>query len=260
MGSTLARSGAYSKPLYFQLMGFTTLERLEEASFVGCPAYLLEVILFVHSLRHSYLDPPSHTTTSNLILPFATSLPSQQPGLSEQADLPCSLLEHIQSFDSALWAENKQTTTAFHDFQSRFHAASAYKIAVYLYAARVNSTMIPPQQHDDDVNNLILHILAIPPTDELVKCTIWPTFIAGAECNSQTQRQAVLDNLDKLWSAILSANLRSASKVLKTLWRRQTEKNREYSQFDGRDNGQTRSQPFNWIQELDRSRENWLFI
>lgn len=254
MGSTLGRSGAYSRPLYFQLMGFTTLERLEETSFVGCPAPLLEIILFVDSLRHSYSEASSPIVPPGCMPPFAITSGSQ----SDETDLPSALLDHILSFDPVLWAENIEAKTGFNDYESRFHAASGYKIAVYLYAARVNSIIIPPQQHEEKVNNLFEHILAIPPTDELVKCTIWSTFIAGAESNSQAQRQAALDNLDKLWNVILSANLRSASMVLKTLWRRQAERREEQQQNGGNEaNG---SQIFNWIHELDRTKGNWLFI
>lgn len=50
MGSTLARPGALSKPFYSQAMGPEMLKRLEETSWVGCPAYLLEVIFYVHTL------------------------------------------------------------------------------------------------------------------------------------------------------------------------------------------------------------------
>lgn len=254
MGSTFGRSGTYSTPLYFQLMGFTTLERLEETSFVGCPAPLLEVILFVDSLRHSYSETSSPMIPPDCMPPFAINPHFQ----SDQTDLPSALLDHILSFDPVPWAENIQAMTGFNDYQSRFHAASGYRIAVYLYAARVNSIDIPPEEHDEKVNSLFDHILAIPPTDEVVKCTIWSTFIAGAESNSQAQRQAALDNLDKIWNVIFSANLRSASMVLKTLWRRQAER-REELQRNG-ENELNSSQTFNWIQELDRTEGSWLFI
>ncbi|KAK2766789.1 hypothetical protein FQN54_006103 [Arachnomyces sp. PD_36] len=254
MGSTLARSRGYTVPLYFQLKDFTTLERLEQTSFVGCPAYLLEVILFVHSLRHSYLEPSPSMRPSDFMAGFTATGGSQ----SDKSDLPSTLLDYIRSFDPASWAEDKRITSGVLGYESRFHAASAYKIAVYLYAARVKSTKIPPQQHDEEVNDLIQHIVAIPSTDEVVKCTIWPTFIAGAESNTQEQRQTVLANLDKLWNIILSANVRSASMVLKTLWRKQDEMRQE-QQGNGGD-GVNEELPFNWIQELDRTKGNWLFI
>lgn len=254
MGSTLARSGTYSPPLYYQLMGFTTLERLEQTSFVGCPAPLLEVILLLNSLRHSYSETSLPTISPNSVPPFTTDPDSEL----DQTDFPSALLNHILSFDPVSWAKNIQAVTGFNDYQSRFHAASGYQIAVYLYAARVNSITIPPQQHNEQVDKLFYHILAIPPTDDVVKCTIWPTFIAGAESNSQTQRQTALDNLDKLWNVILSANLRSASMVLKTLWRKKAERKEKQQRNGGNElNG---SESFNWIQELDRTKGNWLFI
>lgn len=102
----------------------------------------------------------------------------------------------------------------------------------------------------------------IPPQDPHFKCLIWPTFIAGAECRDPSHRPFILDRLSALYYAIATVNVRNAAWVLSLMWRKQ-DLRREQSGLngissschDGDDNDD-----FDWIQELDESRIDWLFI
>ncbi|GFF28502.1 acriflavine sensitivity control protein acr-2 [Aspergillus udagawae] len=278
MGSTLARPGSLTQPFYSSTMGPAVLKRLEETSWVGCPAYLLEVIFFVEAGHFVAPDKDSisqHTMSfSSVFLPDGSS-PLQSPE---------ALLEHIQAFDPVAWAESMQTCLYLEDLSMRIALATVYKAAVYLYASRVlsrprserNSTITTsfslPPDHGAVTNILINQIALIPVADPHFKCLIWPTFIAGAECRDPAHRPFLLEKLRALYYDITSVNVRNAAWVLSLMWRkrdqRREERNRRRAQQDELFDKSPRSplttdyddDDFDWIQELDDSRIDWLFI
>lgn len=269
MGATLARPGALSKPFYSHTMGPAVLKRLEKTSWVGCPAYLLEVIFLINALRYSDTklsdEYSSHFSPASLGWEKSSHLQS-----------PTVILQHIEAFDPVAWAVEMQTFLFLYDLSKRIALASAYKAAVSLYARRVLSKLtlntgssgLPTNNVDDDAlaNELIFHLSLIDPQDEHFKCTIWLTFIAGAESKYAPQRNFTLVKLNALWNAISSVNVQNAACVLKIMWQRQDqwrqtqERKRHildaarHSYIVDGDRG------FDWIQELDRSSKDWLFI
>ncbi|OXV08372.1 hypothetical protein Egran_03864 [Elaphomyces granulatus] len=263
MGATLARPGALSKPFYSHTMGPAVLKRLEKTSWVGCPAYLLEVIFFVNALRYS--DTNLSTEYSSLFPP--TSLDLEK---SSHLQSPTVILQHIEAFDPVAWAEEMQTFLFLCDLSKRLALASAYKAAVSLYARRVLSKLTLntgssgslPDSVDDDalVNELIFHLSLIDPQDEHFKCTIWLTFIAGAESKYAPQRIFTLAKLDALWNAISSVNVQNAAWVLKIMWQGQDERKRHVLDAARQSCTLEDDNDFDWIQELDRSSMDWLFI
>uniref|UniRef100_A0A093XZB8 Acriflavine sensitivity control protein acr-2 n=2 Tax=Talaromyces marneffei PM1 TaxID=1077442 RepID=A0A093XZB8_TALMA len=261
MGSTLARPGVLSRPFYSPSMGSAMLKRLERTAWVGCPAYLLDVIFFVHAQRYS--EPGE---TAEYSLSFLT--PS---GKATQAESPLAVLRHIDAFDADAWAEEMQSYLTLPDLSQRLALARAYKAAVYLYARRVLSrttafasdcaltdfSISALQSRKTVENDLIQNLLLIPPEDEHFKCLIWPTFIAGAECTSREQRSTTLRLLGLLWNGFYSLNLQNAACVLKVMWDKQDERMLATGvgeEEDADDEG------FDWIQELDQSSTDWLFI
>ena len=141
MGSTLARPGTLSEPFYAPSTSSEALKRLEQTSFVGCPAYLLEAIISVHAQWHSQsADSPSAAV--DVDSPQFSTRASTPSFHSEEADqpvirTPSALLEHIRAFDPAAWAESMQTFHFLPDLSARIALAAAYKSAVYLYVARM---------------------------------------------------------------------------------------------------------------------------
>ncbi|KAJ9197545.1 transcriptional regulator family: Fungal Specific TF [Paecilomyces variotii] len=264
MGSTLARPGALSKPFYSHKMGPGILKRLEQTSWVGCPAYLLEVIFFVHAQRYSDTD-----------------LYDSESSPLNHLSSPESLLHHIQNFDPSAWAQEMQNFFFLTDLSARLALASAYKAAVYLYASRVlskskpnSSSSVTPvkyyrsREHSEAADELIYQLSLIRSPDPHFKCLIWPTFIAGAESKNVSQRTFALDRLQALWTAISSINVRNAAWVLGIMWQRQDERRLQREQaftsdesinlnHDGNDDD---NDDFDWIQELDNSPADWLFI
>ena len=280
MGSTLARPGALSKPFYPQTMGPAMLKRLEETSWVGCPAYLLEVIFFVHSLWY----PDSELAAA---APQPTTLGiSMQQGQPLSRESYAQLLQGIRSFDPVSWAQDMQAYFFLDDLSSRIALASAYQASVYLYTSRVLSRAREgysppwtetnlPSDHSQAAHDLITRICSVPLTDPHFKCLIWPTFIAGAECRRLPQRSLVLEKLGALYQAVTSVNVRNAAWVLRLMWQKQDLKRRERENvpvglIDGllpsgvfeeeNNDDDTFDSSFDWVDELDASRLDWLFI
>ncbi|GIJ87876.1 hypothetical protein Asppvi_006789 [Aspergillus pseudoviridinutans] len=278
MGSTLARPGSLTQPFYSSTMGPAVLKRLEETSWVGCPAYLLEVIFFVEA---GHFVAPDKDPISQHTMSFSSVF---LPDDSKPLQSPEALLGHIQAFDPVAWAESMQSCLYLEDLSMRIALATIYKAAVYLYASRVlsrprserNSTItasfsLPPDH--GAVTNLLIHQIAlIPVADPHFKCLIWPTFIAGAECRDPAHRPFLLEKLRALYYDITSVNVRNAAWVLSLMWRkrdqRREERNRRRAEQDELFDKSPRSplttdyddDDFDWIQELDDSRIDWLFI
>jgi hypothetical protein len=259
-------------------MGPAVLKRLEETSWVGCPAYLLEVIFFVEA---GHFVAPDKDPISQHTMSFSSVF---LPDDSKPLQSPEALLEHIQAFDPVAWAESMQSCLYLEDLSMRIALATIYKAAVYLYASRVlsrprseHSSMVTtsfrlPPDHGAITNLLIHQIALIPVADPHFKCLIWPTFIAGAECRDPAHRPFLLEKLRALYYDITSVNVRNAAWVLSLMWRkrdqRRQERNRRRAEQDELFDKSPRSplttdyddDDFDWIQELDDSRIDWLFI
>ncbi|KAL2818837.1 fungal-specific transcription factor domain-containing protein [Aspergillus granulosus] len=307
MGATLARPGSLSKPLYTSAMGAPALKRLEKTSWVGCPAYLLEAIFFVHAFFDLDLadDPSSQPST---VFPSA-----YLPLGSNPLQCPENLARHIQAFDPVAWAESLQDYLFLPDLSMRVALATSYKAAVYLYATRVLSRPRPgatcvstnfglPPDHAEVAALLIHQFTLIPSTDPHFKCLIWPSFIAGAECRDPAKRPFLLQTLRSLYFHITSVNVRNSAWVLTMMWRKRdlrreerlklrvdSDRDRDSTIFSQASRSPsfttaantpstTTATPstttplstndeyyyddddFDWIQELDDSRIDWLFI
>lgn len=269
MGSTLARPSVLSRPIYSPGMGAAVLKRLERTAWVGCPAYLLDVIFFVHAQRYS--EPGQ---TAKYSLSFLS--PS---GEVTRADSPLAILRHIDAFDPIAWAEEMQSYLTLTDLSQRIALAHAYKSAVYLYARRVVSNMTafssdccapvttgtagPHQDRIMAENELIRNLSLVAPNDEHFKCLIWPTFIAGAESTSPEQRIFTLRLLGILWNGFYSFNLQNAASVLKVMWEKQDERQKNSQAVAGSPSESELAddeEGFDWIRELDQSSTDWLFI
>jgi hypothetical protein len=253
MGSTLAHPSAFSQPFYSQDMGPGVLQRLEKTAWIGCPAYLLEVIIYLHAQKFSKGAP-----TPEYSLSFLREDDGSTPSLSTATSAPERaeiILRHIYAFDPDQWAEEMQSTLFLTDLSKRIALASAYKAAVYLYAKQVllsPTWQLTWQRMDNEDTNghspvsstptapspspplaipnlpaynqrqasadLHHHLSVILPSDEHFKCTIWLTFIAGAEATTARQRRVTLERLDNLWNTIASVNVQNAAGVLQQMW------------------------------------------
>jgi hypothetical protein len=243
-------------------MGPEALKRLEETSWVGCPAYLLEVIFFVHEGWCADPDPDTNPPAMNYSSNFL-------PKGSNPLQSPTALLHHIQAFDPVAWSEEMQNFLHLPDLSVRTALATIWQAAVYLYASRVlsrprtqgratSNTLGLPPDHKDITNLLIQQIPLIPVADAHFKCLIWPTFIAGAECRNPSQRPLLLQTLSAIYYDVTSVNVRNAAWVLSLMWQKRDSKRDQQQHASGSPSYD--DDDFDWIQELDDSRIDWLFI
>lgn len=219
------------------------------------------------------------------------------PESSTPLQSPEALLHHIQAFDPLAWAIDLQSHLHLPDLTMRIALATTYKAAVYLYTSRVlsrpragltiaSSWFGLPADHGAVAHLLIHQLSVIPAQDPHFKCLIWPTFIAGAECRDPALRPRILDTLSTLYYAVATINVRNAAWVLSLMWRKQDLRREQQQQQQqasssasaaacesGSGSGLDLPLPlpvhschdhdcddFDWIQELDESRIDWLFI
>jgi hypothetical protein len=53
------------------------------------------------------------------------------------------------------------------------------------------------------------------------KCLIWPTFIAGLECQTENTRESITTLLRGLWGFTSCLNVINASRILQEYWQKQ---------------------------------------
>ena len=259
MGSTLARSGTWSEPMYSHLMRSPTLLSTSEIMFLGCPAYILRIILFITSLRHSNSAVVTNPASAS------TSFDSMPP-----ADLP-SILAYVDEFKPEDWAREMHTRMPFvpmivlaspspldspassTSLPPLYHLASAYKLAVTLYATRVllhfsSTPQTTPFSFPSRVSSILYHLsylYHLPRSSEIFKSTLWLIFIAGTECRDPEEQEVIQRLIKQLWDECLTVNIQAAGRALEAIWAKAREE-------DG--------QELNWIQFLDSGNFSWLFI
>ncbi|OAX82598.1 hypothetical protein ACJ72_03051 [Emergomyces africanus] len=255
MGSTLTPSGHWSEPVSSQLITSPKLlSDTEKTVWLGCPGSLLHIILFISSLRHA--DSLSQTLAPKADISIILSqINAFKPdrwtremhnSMYTGTDYPASdhpLLRESHWNPPVLGSsDSAENNSSFSD--ALYHLASAYKITITLYATRI---LLHPSPDEcdffaDQVTKVLTHISLIPPTSELFKSILWPTFIAGAECLCPEQRTWIRDRLDLMWRGCWTVNIREAMRVLDAIWRREDQHGGDWSDY------------------FDRSGVNWLFI
>ncbi|OAT04058.1 C6 finger domain-containing protein Acr-2 [Blastomyces gilchristii SLH14081] len=252
MGSTLTPSGSWSEPVSSQLITSPNLlSDTEKEVWLGCPGSLLHIILYISSLRHAgsssqTLGPKVNLSTIlSQINAFDPERWTREVYHSMYAGTEYPFPDHHFSKES-YWRppEPAESNSPLSDSDALLHLASAYKITITLYAIRI---LLHPSPEEctffaEQVTTVLTHISLIPPSSELFKSILWPTFIAGAECRCPEQRAWFRDKLDHMWRQCWTVNIREAMRVLDAIWSRE-------DQHDG-----------DWAEYFDRFGANWLFI
>ncbi|KAJ5351445.1 hypothetical protein N7452_000419 [Penicillium brevicompactum] len=180
-------------------------------SFLACPDLILGKIRSISRIR----DVIARTN-----IPNGTSLQSQVQAIS-------AVLKIIESFDCALWASETRKSTQFHQ-ETHFLAivAHVYKIAALLYANRVLSALQKQSKPQDELLFELLGLLnGLKDRPELLKCLLWPIFVAGLECQSLEQQNFFLARLEDFWMTTNCLNVISAADILQEYWKREDQEN-----------------------------------
>ncbi|EER45623.1 C6 finger domain-containing protein [Histoplasma capsulatum H143] len=131
-------------------------------------------------------------------------------------------------------SDSTDSNIPFSNSDALYHLASAYKITITIYAIRI---LLHPSPNEctffaEQVTKVLNHLSLIPPTSELFKSILWPTFIAGAECRCPEQRTWFHDKLDQMWRQCWTLNIREAMRVLDVIWRREYQHDGDWRRFD----------------------------
>lgn len=194
LGTTFVRSKQSYLPLFSMSPTIQIMKLSDGQSWAGCPAELLYIIsLLNHISRCQSLD----------------------------SGLKAHILSAFEEFSPMKWAISNGKTCLM---KSRYHLASVYKEAVAIYMSQVinllyesNTVGIPVTVSLDPT---IGHIRSISHEDAHFKSLVWPAFVIGAEAQQESQRMAIVQVFEHLWTIWRCQNVRDALDVLKYLWSR----------------------------------------
>ncbi|CAH0041086.1 unnamed protein product [Clonostachys rhizophaga] len=240
-GSSITRPGLLSSSFSTHIIQSMRHDNLG-VSLVGCPSSIQSAVEFFSSQRQ--LDTGE------------TEPPIDVMGLSES-------LRQIRGFDVESWAAavplNNMDKDTLVDLQ---HIGTIWKLGADIYASRIfanvtrDSTMPVPSVDD------LVAKYPFPELEDfdLIKCVLWPTFIAGAACSKLEHREWALRVFERIWEVSLSANAKSAALVLVNLWKKQDLRNAQLSNelMAGMEiqHGVERD----WLSELLSLEDAWLFL
>ncbi|EAW12029.1 uncharacterized protein ACLA_007890 [Aspergillus clavatus NRRL 1] len=180
-------------------------------SFLGCPEFLLGAIRYFSSQRHEIGNPYLHDDSS----------------IHEHVQNTLTMLELTVEFDCLEWASDlmqfKGASTV--ETQKLSSLAQAYKNATVLYGTRVfralqTSTGVRAPPNKTLISQLLEVIGFLQCDEALFKCLLWPTFVAGLECQAHSQQQQVIGYLKRLWNVTCCLNVINASWILQDYWKR----------------------------------------
>lgn len=103
--------------------------------------------------------------------------------------------------------------------------AEAYKTATLLYGARILRAFGKNAMEQSERHKLACELLntieSLKGDQMMFKCLLWPTFIAGTECQYHKERESAISMLRALWDSTSCLNAIGASKLLHEYWRDQ---------------------------------------
>ncbi|KAH6654770.1 fungal-specific transcription factor domain-containing protein [Truncatella angustata] len=226
-GATVLRPGQLSKSLRSRL---NSSDGACDLPITGCPSSIMDAIDFVNSQNQVESQRLSQRVEENSFNPASIS------GL-------LATLDDIDRFDAERYANDAHSSLApgHMSMECFVHFCLAWKVAAKLYTTRVIFTITNMETHPlaPSVDKLISHCKVVTRECPGIKCFVWPVFIAGVECDSQTDREWVSSALDQFWELYLGANLKAVSSILKILWGKRD----AYRSCQG-------EHKWNWVREL----------
>ncbi|CAH0027672.1 unnamed protein product [Clonostachys rhizophaga] len=211
LGSLFARPGrATSLPQAITFDEYSITHESIDDSFLGCPVFLLRAIRFI-------------STERDLILAKLQDL-----GLEAQETRKRSLEEMIslvEAFDcdrSPFDIPKEFSSSSGNQDEAHHRGAlsKAYRIGILIYGKRVLEPLTEGRTSSlvDLVSELLSLLDTLRDNQNVLKCVLWPLFVAGLECQSPHQRKHFLIHLEKFWMATKCLNAIHAAKILEDYW------------------------------------------
>lgn len=189
------------------------LDRNQESivrSFLGCPEILQGAIRYFSSQRDLLESMHLRVIDNN-----------------GQVRDTIAMLDMTARFDCLEWASKAQITTVSSvEIQNLSLLSQAYKNATLLYGRRIlrastRQDSAKAQGNEALVSELLAVIEILKSDATLFKCLLWPTFIAGLECQTEASRGYIIGYLRALWDLTACLNVIGASRLLQEYWQKQ---------------------------------------
>ena len=179
-------------------------------SFLGCPGLLLRAIRFISAER-------------DIIAVGLPHVKDQARSVHEARIV--AMLDLVEGFDFSTspfaQQDNVSSIQQGQIVQRRRVLSEVYKIGTLVYGKRVLATLLRAEiTLDEDVSNLLELLDSLRGDQELLKCVLWPLFVAGIECRSTEQRQYFIQHLEEFWMTTKCLNAVNAAKILQEYWQR----------------------------------------
>jgi hypothetical protein len=117
-----------------------------------------------------------------------------------------SLLEQARNFDVHAWVYGIEGLAQGDDLEARVSIASAHRAAACLYISLVMPVIEneflegPGQDYDDLEEDILNHLSSVPFNHPLLKGTVWPTFMVGAQTDDPARRKSCRERLGAVYT------------------------------------------------------------
>ncbi|KAL4969826.1 Zn(II)2Cys6 transcription factor [Aspergillus stella-maris] len=226
LGATFVRPDLLSNPTTVDNPA-NIIDDVVEESFLGCPEYILTSVQFF-SLQRDMI---------------AGGTPSEPL----HAEDITAVLHAVRDFDRYTWATSLPQESGKRDIEELCKLARVYQLGALLYGQRVLDAF---QGIRSDATTVLPELIAVINSlrrSTLLKCILWPIFVAGLECQDQRQRDILIQALAQFWSDTYCSNVKNAAKILQEYWTKI-------------DDTTSKTVASDWIFDIGSSTNDWLLI
>ncbi|KAK0647190.1 fungal-specific transcription factor domain-containing protein [Cercophora newfieldiana] len=219
----------------------SVLQRAQAHSYHCCPPTIMQTILHASQLCAHGSKLETGNDDNSLTL----------------RSMLASLFARAREVDVEGWVHSIQGLSPEDDLNARVSIASAHRAAACLYIALImpapdggEPVSISPI-YDELVAQILQNLSNVPIEHVLLKGTVWPTFMAGAQTDNLGWREDCLKRLDAVWTTNTHVcpwgYVRTAMEMLQQIWRSKE------ADYEGKGRG-------NWLHQLRNSGGSALIV
>ncbi|PYI01870.1 C6 transcription factor (Acr-2) [Aspergillus sclerotiicarbonarius CBS 121057] len=204
LGATCTRPRLLSRSAFPQSV--MPLQMSVDKAYLGCPDDLLDALRSFSISRDAIATPELVQNTE--VYPHIQKVRA--------------VLDSTRNFDCHSWAAGLSRPDSSIRSMTLDKLAQSYKLGSLIYGTRVLDALTGSvTSMSDSLNQLIDVIDALKSDDALFKCVLWPMFVAGLESREESQRQSVIDCLEKFWFETKCINVVNAANILRRFWKQE---------------------------------------
>ncbi|KAL4952935.1 fungal-specific transcription factor domain-containing protein [Aspergillus filifer] len=226
LGATFVRPDLLSNPTTIDTPA-NMIDDVVEESFLGCPEYILTSVQFFSLQR----DMIAGGTSNDQL----------------RSEDITAVLDAVRNFDGYTWATSLPQESGNRDIEELCKLARVYQLGALLYGQRVLDALQGIQSDTTTVLAELIGVIGALRQSTVLKCILWPIFIAGLECQAQPQRDILIQALAQFWSDTYCSNVKNAAKILQEYWTKI-------------DDNASKTVATDWIFDFGSSTHDWLLI